>query len=178
MRKFRCLGCEKRGLDEFEWEHHHRESFCQTCGKPGVEVVEWGCFECTEEGLRFWAPKEPIPVCAECGDPALRIMYAPMIVPTESHEKGKFADKLLTQEYERRGMTDIAPSKPKKFAGDPKFHPRWGTPAEILSQGQSAKGSGGGNEFGVVRSAPKHLPTQVTDDKRPQNIPVPRVPAH
>ncbi|MHB8406328.1 MAG: hypothetical protein ACYDCJ_12990 [Gammaproteobacteria bacterium] len=126
MRRFRCGGCLERGLIS-EWEHHHRESFCVECGKGGVEIVEWGCFECREEGLRFWEKKDEVPECPECGLPALRIMYAPMLTPSESRERHAFADKLLMKELENRGLTDITPATPRQNP----FAARWAPVEEV-----------------------------------------------
>lgn len=174
MRKFRCTGCQDRKVEPFEWEHFHRQSFCSTCGEPGVEIVEWGCFECTEAGIRFYEAKDPTPVCKECGEPAVRIMYAPMIVGAEAHQKHEFADALLRKEVENRGMTDITVAKPKQPQGQ--FAPRWGNPSEIIGRGQALRSQPGATDgFGIIKSGKRPL-TEVTAEKRDSKAP--HVPTH
>jgi len=158
MRRFRCAGCLERGLTS-EWEHHHRESFCVECGKVGTEIVEWGCFECHEEGLRFWEAKDDVPECPECGLKALRIMYAPMVVRSESRERHAFADKLLMKELENRGMTDITPPAPTRNP----YTPRWAPVKEIAGGGG---GTGGASD--LIKQLPKTLTTHIAgrDDRK------------
>lgn len=169
MRSFRCLTCKEQGL-ESDWEHHHRRSYCQTCGSEGHEIVEWGCFDCSEEGHRFFELKDSDPPCPKCHARAVRIMYAPMIADSQTRAKGKFADKLLEGELQRRGMTDLAPSKPK--AQPSLLAPRWGNAGEVLAQGAGLPGSQ--ENFGLIKSAPQRLLTNVIADQSSK----PRVPAH
>lgn len=150
MRRFRCTACLERGI-ESEWEHHHKTSFCQTCGTEGVIIVEYACFKCSEDGQRFWAPEDDDAFCPECESKSPRIVYAPML-ETSKHAGFAFADKTLKNEMDRRGLTDVGrpQTKPHPFA------PRWGNPAEVL--GSLGKGNGSGD---LIRAVPKRLPTHI-----------------
>lgn len=108
MKMFICEECKSRGI-ETRWEHHHRESFCPSCGRPGTEVVEWMCTECAEEPKPFEAPRSPTPKCPECGLDCARVLY-----PFSIGKNTKF--------YER---IDKAVADQKSTAPQNKFAARW-----------------------------------------------------
>ena len=160
MRRFRCKECLDRGI-ESEWEHHHKTSFCQTCGSEGTVIVEYACFKCSEDGMRFWAPEDDDAYCPECESKSPRIVYAPMI-ETSKHEGFKFADKMLKTEMDRRGLTDTGRPNPGAAPTNP-FAARWGNPAEVLARAAGTKGSGD-----LIHAVPKRLPTSISgkDDRK------------
>lgn len=94
-----CQACGERKLESV-WEHPAKLSFCPACGTRGVEIVAWGCDQCREEWVRFEAPAEPPAACPECGEPALRILEAPMVVT--DRKRFDTLDKTIEQVMDRK----------------------------------------------------------------------------
>lgn len=151
MRRFACPACKKRGLTS-EWEHHHVDSFCPACGKPGHIIVEYACFECAEAGLKFWAKVSPSAACPDCGEPAPRVVYLPMLASAKKDDY-RFADQALETGLAAADLTDVRP--PAKPRGE--FSAYWGSPANVLAQ---ARGAGRAERTNAPR-LPRRLPTHI-----------------
>lgn len=148
MKRWKCLPCAKRGSPE-EWEDHRTESFCRQCGCPATRIVEFACFRCDDEGLRFWDVQAPSHPCPQCSEDCYRVVEAPYIGKSScKSEDFKAADKLLETELANQGLssTSLKRELPKV---DERLLPRWAGANELLPAG--GKGVGGKLPFDMPR---------------------------
>ena len=164
MKRWRCLACTQRGLTE-EWDDHRTASFCHACGMAGTVIVEFACFACRDEGLRFEDVDAPEHPCPECEGPAYRVVYAPYIGRSSSKTSDyQAADRMLVQELEQQGLSTTSlqrerpePSREVEAAhalmaqampdATPRAH--WAPANQLLPAG--GKGVGGQLPFGMPR---------------------------
>ena len=154
MKRWRCKECLARGLDvsECEWDDHRSVSFCRTCGKEATRIIEFGCFQCRDEGVVFFAEPAPSHPCPDCGSDAFRIIYAPAVIGQASREQFRHADKLLETELQNQKVSTTSLKrefKPKADAPQRPFAGHWANAAELLPPG--GKGVGGALPFGMPR---------------------------
>ncbi|HJR14225.1 MAG TPA: hypothetical protein VJ833_10045 [Rhodanobacteraceae bacterium] len=149
MKRWFCKACAARGV-ESEWESHLTVSFCQQCGSEGTRKVEFGCFACHEEGVRFWAESASMQPCPQCGGDAFRILYAPAVIGQDKREAYKSADKALETELERQKVstTTLKREPPKKQAPQFLVPGGWQDAGSLLAQ----RGAGIG---GAVPNLPR-----------------------
>lgn len=157
MKRWRCNACLKRGLpiEECEWDDHLTQSHCRACGEAAVRIVEFGCFQCHEEGVTFYAEQASSQPCPACGADAFRIVYAPAVLRPDRHASFAAADRMLEKELDRQKVstTSLKREAPVRDRNPlPEGDPRRGGWADASTLLPSAgKGIGGRLPFGMPR---------------------------
>lgn len=154
MKRWRCNACLKRGLpvEECEWDDHLTQSHCRACGGAAVRIVEFGCFQCHDEGVIFFGEDASSHPCPECGSDAYRIVYAPAIISQASRATHAAADKMLETELQRQKVSTTSLKrefKPKADVPQNPFAGHWANANELLPAG--GRGVGGQLPFGMPR---------------------------
>jgi len=154
VKRWRCNACLKRGLpaEECEWDDHLTQSHCRACGEPAVRIMEFGCFQCHDEGVIFFGEVASSHPCPECGSDAFRIVYAPAVIGQASRAAHAAADKLLETELQNQKIsTTSLKREPKRKAEAPSgpFAAHWSDAKELLPAG--GRGVGGQLPFGMPR---------------------------